>query len=104
MRKRIPVYEIINRQPVKKILVLKKAGIEVRTVKSMHTKADYTIDPHDLTYTVKRAGRKEFALLRNNPYAWEININHKYIFKIDSEKDIETFMRYIKTKKEKNLK
>ena len=97
MVKRIPAYDIKNEAEV--MLVLKRDVIEVRTVKALHTKLAYTIDPHKLTYKMQRRddyGRKSFAILRNNPYPWILKINGLHIFRIDSESDAEVFKNYIR--------
>ena len=98
MVKRIPAVDILNR--VRVLLVLKKDIIEVKTVKGLRAKYDYTIDPYKLTYSAYRSHceRKDFAIIRNNPYPWILRITNgdMAMFRIDSEKDIEVFKNYIR--------
>lgn len=97
MVKRIPAYDIKNEAEV--MLVLKRDVIEVRTVKALHTKLAYTIDPYTLTYKMQRRddyGRKTFAIMRNNPYPWILQIDDLHIFGIDSENGPGTFANYIR--------
>ena len=39
---------------------------------------------------------KTFAIMRNNPYPWILQINDLHIFGIDSESGPETFANYIR--------
>lgn len=97
MVKRIPAVDV--KSGAKVMLVLKRDTIEVRTVKPLHTKLAYTIDPYKLTYKMQRRddyGRKTFAIMRNNPYPWILQINDLHIFGIDSESGPGTFASYIR--------
>ena len=101
MVKRIPVIDVTYSKHIKKMLVLKKDVIEVRTIKALHTKLEYTIDPKTLAYAMKRTecyGRKSFAVMRNNPYPWALMIKHERInvFRIDNEKHKEVIENYIR--------
>ena len=100
MVKRIPVIDVTYSKHIKKMLVLKRDKIEVRTIKALHTKLEYIIDPKTIGYAFGRYdsfGRKSFSIIRNNPYPWILGVKHEHfsIFRIDSEKNKTILEEYI---------
>lgn len=101
--KRIAVYERVGSEWVRRILELQSNEIQVRSVKTLHTRLAYVINPAAISYRAYRSkhyGRKSFAVMRSNPYPWIVEIKpgrgHLSVFRIDSEKSKQEFEKYIR--------